>query len=254
MTAVRLTVEGPITRITLDRPERKNAFDANVIAELTAATRDVRAAARVVVLASAGDTFCAGADLDWMRGMAGYSLEENRADSRALAEMYRALYELEAPLVARVQGAAIGGGAGLVAVADIAVASKDATFAFTETRLGILPAVVSPYVVRKIGPARATALFVTGSRIDAARAHEIGLVERVVDSAELDASIGRVIDAIVSAGPRAVRAAKRLVREVAGRAPSDVLELTVERIAEIRVSEEGQEGMRAFLERRPPRW
>src|SRR5438552_9594662 len=203
-----------ISRITIARPDRKNAFDAELIAQLTAAIGRVDRSARVVVLQSEGDTFCAGADLEWMRGMAGFTLEENRADSRALAEMYRSLYELEMPLVARVQGAAIGGGAGLVAVADIAVASSDASFAFTETRLGILPAVVSPYVVRKVGPARATALFVTGSRIDAKRAHEIGLVERLVEPADLDAAVGHVIEAILAAGPEAVRGAKRLVRGV----------------------------------------
>jgi methylglutaconyl-CoA hydratase len=251
---IRTTVDGPVTRVTIARAERKNAFDADLIRVLTIAVHDVKAATRVVVLQSEGDTFCAGADLEWMRGVAGFTLEENRTDSRALADMFRALYELEVPLVARVQGAAIGGGAGLVAVSDIAVASTEATFAFTETRLGILPAVVSPYVVRKIGPARATALFVTGSRIDAKRAHEIGLVERVVEPGDLDAAVGRVVDAILSAGPSAVRAAKRLVREVEGRPPADVLDLTVERIAAIRVSDEGQEGMRAFLERRKPRW
>jgi methylglutaconyl-CoA hydratase len=251
---IRTTIDGPVTHITIARAERKNAFDAEVIRSLTAAARDVKPATRVVVLQSEGDTFCAGADLEWMRGMAGFTLDENRADSRALAEMYRALYDLEVPLVARVQGAAIGGGAGLVAVADIAVASSEASFAFTETRLGILPAVVSPYVVRKIGPARATALFVTGSRIDATRAHEIGLVESVVEPADLDAAVGRVVEAILEAGPEAVRAAKRLVREVDGRAPAEVFDLTIERIAKLRVSDEGQEGMRAFLERRKPRW
>ncbi len=243
-----------ISRITVARPERKNAFDAALIADLTAAVARVDRSARAVVLQSEGDTFCAGADVDWMRGMAGYSLDENIADSKALAAMFRALYDLEMPLVARVQGAAFGGGAGLVAVADIAVASTDASFAFTETRLGILPAVVSPYVVRKIGPARATALFVTGSRIDAKRAHEIGLVERLVEPSELDASVTRVLDAIISGGPKAVNAAKRLVRDVEGQRIEEVAGLTVKRIAEIRVSHEGQEGLRAFLEKRAPRW
>src|SRR5947208_11381937 len=243
-----------ISHITMARPDRKNAFDAALIAELTAAVQRVDRSSRAVVLHSEGDTFCAGADVEWMRGMAEYSLDDNVADSKALAAMFRALYDLEMPLVARVQGAAIGGGAGLVAVADIAVASTDASFAFTETRLGILPAVVSPYVVRQIGAARATALFVTGSRIDAKRAHEIGLVERLVEPADLDAAVGRVIEAILAAGPEAVRAAKRLVREVDGREPRDVLDLTIERIAKVRVSDGGQEGMRAFLERREPRW
>jgi len=255
VTEVRLqTDERGIARLTVARPDRKNAFDAALIAELSDAVARVDRSARAVMLQSEGDTFSAGADVDWMRGMADYSLDDNLADSKALAGMFRALYDLEMPLVARVQGAAIGGGAGLVAVADIAVASTEATFAFSETRLGILPAVVSPYVVRKIGPARATALFVTGSRIDARRAHEIGLVERVVEPSDLDAAVGTVLDAIVSGGPKAVNAAKRLVREVEGRPLDEVAELTVKRIADIRVSHEGQEGLRAFLERRDPRW
>jgi methylglutaconyl-CoA hydratase len=248
------TEASEISRITIARPERKNAFDAALIAELTAAVRRLDRSTRAVVLQSEGDTFSAGADVEWMRGMATYSLDENIADSKALATMFRALYDLEMPLVARVQGAAIGGGAGLVAVADIAVASTEASFAFSETRLGILPAVVSPYVVRRIGPARATALFVTGSRIDAKRAHEIGLVERLVEPADLDAAVGRVLDAIVAGGPRAVNAAKRLVREVEGKPIDEIADLTVKRIAEIRVSHEGQEGLRAFLEKRDPRW
>ena len=243
-----------ISRISIVRPDRKNAFDDALIAELTAAVGRVDRSSRAVVLQSEGDTFSAGADVEWMRGMADYSLDDNVADSNALAGMFRALHDLEMPLVARVQGPAIGGGAGLVAVADIAVASTDASFAFTETRLGILPAVVSPYVVRKIGAARATALFVTGSRIDAKRAHEIGLVERLVEPSDLDAAVGRVLDAIVSGGPKAVNAAKRLVHEVEGRRIDEVADLTVKRIAEIRVSREGQEGLRAFLEKRDPHW
>jgi len=255
LTAVRVeTDERGVARLVIARPERKNAFDAALIAELISAIARIDRSSRAVVLQSEGDTFCAGADIEWMRGMAGYSLEQNIADSTALARMFRALYDLEMPLVARVQGAAIGGGAGLVAVADIGVVSTEASFAFTETRLGILPAVVSPYVVRKIGPARATALFVTGSRIDAKRAHEIGLVERVVEPSDLDAAVGRVLEAIRSGGPKAVNAAKRLVREIEGRRIDEVTDLTVKRIAEIRVSEEGQEGLRAFLERRDPRW
>src|SRR2546423_81374 len=243
-----------ISRITIARPERKNAFDAALIAELTAALGRVDRSARAVVLQSDGDTFCAGADVEWMRGMAAYSLDENIADSKALATMFRALYDLEMPLVARVQGAAIGGGAGLVAVADVAIASTSATFAFTETRLGILPAVVSPYVVRKIGPAHATALFVTGLRFDALRALEIGLVEAVEEPPDLDARVEALVAAILAGGRQAGNAAKRLVREVEGRKLDDVTELTVERIARARVGDEGQEGMRAFLEKREPTW
>ena len=243
-----------VVRITLDRPDQRNAFDAELVAQLTAAIGQIDPAARAVILQSEGEAFCAGADIDWMRGMADYTLDENLADSRGLARMFRALYDLPMPLVARVQGAAIGGGAGLVAVADIAVASTTATFGFTETRLGILPAVVSPYVVRKIGPAHATALFVTGLRFDALRALEIGLVEAVEEPADLDARVDSLIAAILAGGRQAVNAAKRLVRDVEGRGLDDVTELTVERIARARVSGEGQEGMRAFLEKREPNW
>lgn len=252
---VRLaTDDRGVSHITIARPERKNAFDAALIAELTRATLQVPADARCVVLGSEGDAFCAGADLEWMRGMAAYSLEENRADSTALAMLFAALDDLPMPFIARVQGAAIGGGAGLVAVADIAVATDAAVFAFTEVRLGILPAVISPYVVRKVGPAFATAAFTTGIRFDAHRAFEIGLVESVVHDHQLDEQVEAFVVAILAGGPAAVRAAKRLVREVAGRAPAEVRDLTVERIAGIRVGAEGQEGMRAFLERRRPSW
>ena len=240
--------------LTLARPERKNAFDAALIAELVAALAKIDASARAVVLASDGDTFCAGADLLWMKSMVDYGMEQNVSDSRALAQLFAALDDLPMPLLARVQGAAIGGGAGLVAVADIAVASTEATFGFTEARLGIIPAVVSPYVVRKVGPGHATALFVSGIRFDARRALEIGLVEAVEAPAELDAKVALYHDAIVAGGPGAVNAAKRLVREVAGQTIANVREHTIEQIAELRVSAEGQEGMRAFLERRKTRW
>jgi methylglutaconyl-CoA hydratase len=240
--------------ITLARPERKNAFDAALISQVIAAAEAVDPASRAVVLMSEGDAFCAGADLEWMKGMVEYGLERNEADSRALAQMFAALDALPMPLLARVQGAAIGGGAGLVAVADIAVASTEATFGFTEVRLGITPAVVSPYVVRKVGPGHATALYVSGIRFDARRAMEIGLVEAVESPEELDAKLALYLDAIVAGGPRAVNAAKQLVRDVAGKPVAEIRELTVKRIAELRVSAEGQEGMRAFLERRKARW
>lgn len=252
---VRLaTDDRGVARITIARPERRNAFDAGVIAELRGALGRVDLSSRLVLLASEGTAFCAGADIEWMKSMVGYGLAENVADSRALAELFRALDELPMPIVARVQGAAIGGGGGLVAAADVAVASTDAVFSFAETHLGIVPAVVSPYVVRRIGPAHATALFVTGARFDAARALQLGLVEAVVAPAELDAEVDRHVEAILAGGPHAVNAAKRLVREVTGVPIAQVRDLTVERIAALRVSAEGQEGMRASLERRRPRW
>ena len=246
--------ERRVTRITLARPGVKNAFNAELIAQLSAAVDAVPADARCVILASEGDTFCAGADLAWMRSMADYTVEENRADSGALAELFAKLDSLPMPIVARIQGAAIGGGAGLVAIADIGVAAEEAVFAFTEVRLGILPAVISPYVVRKVGLSFATAAFTTGIRFDSHRAFDTGLIHSVVDAGQLDPEIDRFVDAIVSGGPHAVNAAKRLVREVAGRTAAEVRDLTIQRIADARVSAEGQDGMRAFLEKRPPSW
>ena len=246
--------ERRVARITLARPDVKNAFNAELIAQLSAAVDAVPADARCVILASLGDTFCAGADLAWMRSMADYTVEENRADSGALAELFAKLDSLPMPIVARIQGAAIGGGAGLVAIADIGVAVEEASFAFTEVRLGILPAVISPYVVRKVGLSFATAAFTTGIRFDSHRAFDTGLIHSVVDAGQLDPEIDRFVDAIVSGGPHAVNAAKRLVREVAGRTAAEVRDLTITRIADARVSAEGQDGMRAFLEKRPPSW
>jgi methylglutaconyl-CoA hydratase len=243
-----------VVRITLARPERKNAFDATLIAELTAAARGVDPSARAVVLAADGDVFCAGADLNWMKSMVDYGLEQNLVDSRAMSDMFRSLDDLPMPLVARVQGAAIGGGAGLVSVADVVVASSEATFGFTEVRVGIMPSVVSPYVIRRLGAGRAGALFVTGIRFDARHAQEVGLVDAVETPEELDAKLALYVDAIVAGAPHAVNAAKKLVRDVAGRPVAEVREETIKRIAALRVSPEGQEGMRAFLERRKPSW
>jgi methylglutaconyl-CoA hydratase len=241
-------------RITLSRPDARNAFDAELVAQLTECARAVPAESRAVVLASEGDVFCAGADLEWMRSIARAGREEQIADSRRLAEMFAALDALPMPLIVRVQGAAYGGGVGLVAVGDVAVASAEAMFAFTEVRFGILPSVVSPYVVRKTGPAFATSAFVTGMRFDAKRAYEVGLVQSVVQSTELDAALERYVEAISLGAPGAVREAKRLVRDVLGRPPAETRDLTIERIARARTGEEGQEGMRAFLEKRKPRW
>ncbi len=243
-----------IVRLTIARPEVRNAFDERVIAELAAAARDVPETARAVVLQSDGDVFCAGADLEWMKRMGTASYDQNVADARALAEMYAALDALPMPLVCRVQGAAIGGGAGLVAVTDLAIASARAVFAFGEVRVGIVPSVVSPYVVRKIGPAHATALFVTGERFDARRAYEVGLVQRVVEPQDLDAAVEDTIGAILASAPDAVLTAKRLVREILGRTPADARDLTIETIAKIRATPDAREGFIAFLERRRARW
>ena len=253
MSALRLERDGPVLRITLARPERRNAFDAALIAELSKAFADV-GDARAVVLTGEGKAFCAGADVEWQRASIDLSYEENVADALRLYAMCEAIDLCPAPVIAGVHGYALGGGSGLVACSDIVVADADTVFGFTEVRLGIIPAVVSPYVVRKIGPGHATALFASGIRFDARRAMDIGLVEAVESPEELDAKLALYLDAIVAGGPRAVTAAKQLVRDVAGRPAADVRELMVTRIAEIRVSAEGQEGMRAFLERRKARW
>jgi enoyl-CoA hydratase/carnithine racemase len=244
MSALRVEREDSVLRITLARPDRRNAFDADLIAELAQAFVDVGRVS-AVVLAGDGASFCAGADVEWMRASVGLSLEENVADANAMRQMFEAIDSCAAPVVARVQGHALGGGAGLVAAADIAIAEPKAVFAFSEVKLGIIPAVISPFALAKIGPAAARRYFVTGERFDAATALRIGLVSEVAD--DLDGAVHRVLDELRSAGPRAARWAKRLVRERPAGAE------TARWIAERRTSDEGQEGLHAFLERRPAR-
>jgi methylglutaconyl-CoA hydratase len=247
--------DGPVVRVILNRPDVRNAFNEELIAELTAWARSVAVGStRAAVLAGEGKVFCAGADLAWMSKMVGYSREENVRDARALAAMFEALDALPVPLVARIHGAALGGGAGLAAVCDIAVAADDAVFGFTEVKLGILPAVISPYIVAKIGQSAARELFLTGARFSAARARDIGLVHSVVPAAGLEAAVDACVAELLSSGPEAVAAAKALIRRVAGRPASEVAGTTAETIADRRVSAEGQEGMRAFLEKTSPSW
>jgi methylglutaconyl-CoA hydratase len=246
MAGLRIEREGGVLRITLAKPERRNAFDAALIAELHEAFADV-GDARVVVLAGGGPTFCAGADIEWQRASIDLSFEENVEDALRLYRMMEAVDACPAPVVARVQGFALGGGSGLVACSDIVVAAPDATFGFTEVRLGIIPAVISPFVFAKIGTGAARRLFLTGERFDAQTARRIGLVQEVAD--DVDAAVDRFVGEIVTSGPEATRAAKRLAREH----PSEGEELA--RIAAgLRSSDEGQEGLRAFLDKRKPRW
>ncbi|MGH3103759.1 MAG: enoyl-CoA hydratase-related protein [Gaiellaceae bacterium] len=246
MSSLRTERDGDVLRITLSRPEARNAFDAALIAELAEAFVDV-GRARAVVLAGDGPSFSAGADVEWMRAAVELGYAENIADALALRRMLEAIDLCPAPVVARVQGHALGGGCGLVACADIAVAAEDAVFAFSEAKLGIIPAVISPFALAKIGQGAARRFFLTGERFDAQTALRIGLVHEV--AADLDEAVGRIVGELLSAGPKAARAAKRLVLE----APLDGPE-TARRIAERRTSDEGQEGLRAFLERRPPAW
>lgn len=245
-----------MTTVTLNRPDVRNAFNEELIRDLSswAASVPTDGSVRVVVLRGAGSSFCAGADLQWMSRMAGYSREENLADARLAASMFLALDSLPVPVIGRIHGAALGGGAGLAAVCDVVVAAEDAMFGFTEVVLGILPAMISPYVVRKIGLSTARELCLSGARFPAARAKEVGLVHDVVTSDRLDLTVDRHVAQFLKAAPSAVAATKQLLRDVAGRRPADVLEQTVEAIATQRVSAEGQEGMRAFLEKRPASW
>jgi methylglutaconyl-CoA hydratase len=243
---LRIEREGGVLRITLAKPERRNAFDAELIAELHEAFADV-GDARVVVLAGDGPSFCAGADVEWQRASIDLSFDENVEDARRLHAMMDAVDSCPAPVVARVQGFALGGGSGLVACADVVVAAPDATFGFTEVRLGIIPAVISPFVFAKIGAAAARRLFLTGERFDAETALRIGLVHEVV--ADLDAAVARLVGEILQSGPEATRAAKRLARERASHGEE------LARIAAgLRAGAEGQEGLRAFLEKRKPGW
>ena len=246
-----------IGRLTLNRPEIHNAFDDALIAQLTAALLSLEAdrRVRVLVLASRGKSFSAGADIAWMRRMADYSQEENLADARALAGLMSTLDRLAKPTVALVQGAAIGGGVGLVACCDIALAAAPVRFALTEVCLGIIPAVIAPYVVAAVGPRAARRLMLTGERISADEAQRLGLVQRVVPTAELEAAGQEVVGALLAGGPEAQRAAKALVFEVAGRpVDRDLVDWTARRIAEVRAGGEAREGLAAFLEKRAPRW
>jgi methylglutaconyl-CoA hydratase len=250
-------VSGAIATVTLNRAELRNAFNDEVIAELTQAFRDAagRDDVRCVVLAGKGSAFCAGADLNWMRRMADYTREENLADAGALAEMLRTVYECPKPTIAKVQGDVYAGGTGLVAACDIAVALDTAHFCLSETRLGLIPATISPYVIRAMGARAAHRYFLTAERFTAAEAHRIGLLHEVVSGGHLDAKVEEIAAALVNAGPAAVRASKKLVQDVAGRdiAP-ELVRRTVEGIADIRASAEGREGVQAFLGKRKPNW
>jgi methylglutaconyl-CoA hydratase len=254
----RLEVEraGPVARVWLNRPELRNAFDGLMVTELRRAIFDLHEVedVRVIVLGGRGPAFCSGADLQWMKAMAEFSRDENLREAQAMADLFFTVYESPKPVVARVHGAALGGGAGLVAAADIPVAALGTQFGFTEVRLGILPAVISPYVIRKIGESAARELFLTGERFEAVKAQEIGLVRAAVPPEDLDAAVDARVQELLKSGPVAISRAKELIEEVSFRRVEDVQRYTVEAIADVRVSPEGQEGLRAFLEKRPPRW
>jgi methylglutaconyl-CoA hydratase len=251
--------DGVVARVTLNRPELRNAFNAELIAALRSAfdalASEPPAALRAVVLAGEGKAFCAGADIEWQRASIGLSMDENEADAGRLQEMLAAVDECPVPVIAAVHGAALGGGMALCCVADITLATADTTFGFTEVKLGLMPAVISPFVLPRIGEGPARALFLTGERFGSARALGIGLVSEVVpDRPALDARVEALLGEIRAAGPEAARNAKAVIRDQRGLSRSETLELTVQGAARQRVSAEGQEGLGAFLDKRPPSW
>ena len=246
-----------VAEVWLNRPELRNAFNSEVIAALTAAFRELGAdpALRAIVLGGRGKVFCAGADLNWMRAMAGYTWAQNKADADALAEMLWTIHSCPLPVVGRVHGDCYAGGLGLAACCDVLVAAEGVHFCLSEARLGLLPATIGPYVVRALGEQASRRFFITAERFGAARAHALGFVHEVVAADALDATVAAIVDALVANGPAAVKAGKRLVQDIAGRPIDAALrDDTARRIADIRASAEGREGVSSFLEKREPSW
>jgi methylglutaconyl-CoA hydratase len=257
MSNLKISRQGPVAHVRLARPDVRNAFNDAVIAELTRTfgTLEADASVRAVVLGGEGKAFCAGADLAWMRAMADYTWEQNRADAQALADMLWTIYRCPLPVVARVHGDCYAGGVGLAAACDIIVAAEGAHFCLSEARLGLLPATIGPYVVRAMGEQAARRYFVTAERFDARVAHALGFVHEVVAPDALDAKVDEIVAALAANGPMAVKACKRLVQDVAGQPITEALRAeTARRIADIRASAEGKEGVQSFLTRRPPGW
>jgi methylglutaconyl-CoA hydratase len=254
---LEIELDGPVATIWMNRPDLHNAFDQDLIAELTAACKalDHDDDVRVVILAGRGKSFSAGADLNWMKRAAENGIDDNLDDARALARMLRALAEMRKPTIARVQGAALGGGMGLAAACDIAVASTKAVFATSEVRFGIIPSAISPYVLRAIGARQAYRYFQSAERIDAVRARQIGLVHEAVEPEQLDTKVQEIVGALLQGGPLAQAAAKSLIRAVNNQPINDILvEETAHRIAHLRATPEAQEGIAAFLDKRQPNW
>lgn len=257
MAMLTTQVQNHVATVTLTRGDVRNAFNDELIAELTEAFTELgaRADVRCIVLAAEGKSFCAGADLNWMRRMADYTRPENLADAGKLAEMLRVLYTCPKPTIARVQGDAYAGGTGLVAACDIAISADTAGYCLSEVKLGLIPATISPYVIRAMGPRAAHRYFLTAERFDAAEALRIGFVHAVVPAEALDAKVAELAQALVNAGPEAVKACKKLVQDVAGKdIDAGLIAATVEGIADIRASAEGREGVQSFLNKRAPAW
>lgn len=248
--------KGPVIYITLNRPRVHNAFNETMVRELRQVFADVSRGEgiRVVVLTGKGKSFCAGADLHWMRKVKDYSFKDNLKESNQLAELMYAIYALPLPTIARVNGAAIGGGAGLVAACDLAIAAQTAQFSLSEVKLGLVPAVISPYVIRRVGESACREFFLTGERLTAEKAQRFGLVNQVVPPEKLDRAVEERVRQMLTSGPRALNTCKEILRKVPGMSFQEAKAYTAEIIASLRISQEGQEGMSAFLEKRKPSW
>lgn len=256
-TTLELTIDGPVARIWLNRPEMRNAIDDVFIRELAEAVAQAQAASgvRAVVLGGRGPAFCAGANLNWMKRAASFTPEQNLQDAAGLPRMLRTLADSRLPVIARIQGDVYAGGMGLVSVCDVAISADSAHYCLSEVKIGLIPATISPYVIRAMGARAAQRYFLTAERFTAAEAHRLGLVHEVVAADALDAKVDEVLKNILAAAPGAVAESKRLLRDVTGQPIDDALTAeTVRRIAALRASEEGQEGLRAFLEKRKPAW
>jgi len=255
-TTLKYEKDGRIGRVTFNRPEIHNAFNGTVITEMSSLFSELEKDddLRVILLTGAGKSFCAGADLNWMREVVNQSFEENLTESNALADLFYQIYTFKRPVIGRINGAAIGGGTGFVAVCDIAIAARSAKFSFSEVKIGVVPACIGPYVIRKMGEGKARELFITGERMKADRAFKVGLVNKVVNDDHLDGEVDELLKAILTSGPEAVAMAKKLVSEVPLMTPDQFKPFTAEMIARLRISDEGQEGMDAFLNKRKPNW
>jgi methylglutaconyl-CoA hydratase len=253
---ISYSLQNKVASVTLNRPEVHNAFNEVMIAELIEIFKQISTddSIRVVVLTGNGKSFSAGADLNWMKKMINYSYEENLADSLKLAELFHLMYSCPKPVIARVNGAAIGGGTGLVAVCDIAIAAEKAKFSLSEVKLGLVPACISPYVIRKVGEGRCREFFLTGERLIAKRAMELGLINQVVSLEELDQAVQEKTNQLISSGPKAIAMCKELLKNVPGMDFDKAKTYTADMIARMRIGDEGQEGMNAFLEKRKPKW
>ncbi len=254
MSAVKVERLGRIARVTLNRPEVKNAFNDEIVLELEEAFRNLAGEAHVVVLAGAGDAFCAGADLNWMKKSVDYSTEDNERDAAKMVGLFKSIDEFPGAVVGRIHGATLGGGLGLLSCCDVSIAVPNIKLAFSEVRLGLVPAIISPFVMNKISAADARVLFMTGQGFSSQKAQSMGLITEVVEPSELDATVEKYVRRFLVAGPKAMVEAKRLVKEVTLREREDALSFAVSKIAELRSSDEGQEGLAAFLEKRKPSW